>query len=336
MLQSLRRSIWFGLFCLTLASRAASAQQVHELSYRDRLYAAVAVGQDLIVVGHPGLMLHSGDLGKTFTRVPIPTRDALFGIAFNAAGFGAAVGRSGLVLLSEDKGKTWTKVEAKVAGEDAAHLFAIDVLPDGTLVAVGEFGALLRSVDRGKTWTRQKFSIELPNTEDAVEELNNVEEAQLTSVHFIDAQHGFISGDYGLVLESTDAGQTWKRQNTRAEGLLFSLAIAGPGHLIAAGGDGIVIETRDGGASWKKLPTNTGEHLYGVWASGDRTLVVGANGVILRREGDQPLKPVATDLHTWLISAAFVDAQHGVLVGGRGYVVASDDGGQHFKRIFGE
>ena len=337
-------------FSLLLTSSAA-AEPIRKLAHRDRLYDAAALGGELFIVGHPGLLLTSSDKGKTFSRRSLPTRDALFSIAFNDKGFGAIVGRSGLVFVSADKGKTWSKHEAKAAGEEQAeHLFAVDVLDDGVIVAVGEFGAIMRSEDQGKTWSRQPYSAVRPKSAEeladsegrsrlSMEEENEgaIEEARLTSVHFADAQRGFIVGEFGLVLISEDGGKSWNRQDAGAEVLLFDVSVVSRDHVVAVGSEGVVVETLDGGSTWQRRETGTHEHLYGVSANGERTVVSGAGGVVLRgKRGAERLEPIPTDVHTWLVSIAFVDANNGIVVGGRGYILGTTDGGAHYQNVFGE
>jgi photosystem II stability/assembly factor-like uncharacterized protein len=36
------------------------------------------------------------------------------------------------------------------------------------------------------------------------------------------------------------------------------------------------------------------------------------------------------------VSIAFADATHGIIVGGRGYLLRTSDGGAQFKNVFGE
>lgn len=334
-----------------LITSSAWAEPIRKLAHRDRLYDAATLGGELFVVGHPGLLLTSSDQGKTFVRRTLPTRDALFSIAFNDQGLGAIVGRSGLVLISADKGKTWSQHEAKAAGEEQAeHLFAVDVLDDGVIVAVGEFGVIMRSEDQGKTWSRQPYSAARPKTAEelaasesrsriSMEEENEgaIEEARLTSVRFADTQRGFIVGEFGLVLISEDGGKSWNRQNAGAEVLLFDVSVVSRDHVVAVGSEGVVVETLDGGTTWQKRESGTHEHLYGVSANAERMVVSGAGGTILRgTRAAPPLEPVRTDVHTWLVSVAFFDDKTGIIAGGRGYVLRTTDGGAHYKNVFGE
>lgn len=340
-----------GSFCLP--SLLAHAEPVRSISYRDRLYDAAGSGGNLFVVGHPGHLLRSRDGGASFEAVSAGLHDeALFSIAFNDKGQGAIVGRSGVALVSLDKGEHWSPAPVKL-GEETPSLFGVDVLEDGTIVAVGEFGAIVRSEDHGKTWTRSSYSAELHGAQvpdvaaaptaachtvgDAeTENEGAAEEARLTDVGFADATRGLVVGEFGLVLRSEDGGRTFTRQNSCVDKQLYGLSVIDAKRAIAVGAEGSAIETMDGGTTWLVRPTGTSDHLFGVRADAKRALVVGAAGIALVRKGDGSFKLADTGVHSWLASAWLDDKGHGVIVGGRAYVLRTQDGGDTQQRIFGD
>jgi hypothetical protein len=88
--------------------------------------------------------------------------------------------------------------------------------------------------------------------------------------------------------------------------------------------------------TWLVRPTGTSDHLFGVCADAKRALVVGAAGTALVRSGEGPFKPADTGVHSWLASAWMDDKGQGLIVGGRGYVLRTKDGGNTQQRTFGE
>jgi photosystem II stability/assembly factor-like uncharacterized protein len=336
---------------LTLALSSpllAHAEPLKGLSHRDRLYDAAAFGDSLFVVGHPGRLLRSRDQGKTFESLSVAKHDeALFSIAFNTKGEGAIVGRSGFVLTTQDGGQTW-KPSLVQLEEEKPGLFAVAVLEDGSIVAVGNFGVIVRSTDHGKTWSRSSYSVDKAEQTEAqaaacggagsAEDDNEgaIEEARLTDVRFVDDQHGFAVGEFGLIVASDDGGKTFKRQNSCTGRLLYGVAALGPKQLMAVGSDGTVVETKDAGATWSVVPTGITEHLFGVYADSKRALVVGAAGTVLTRESDGKLVQIPTSVHSWLASASLDSQGRGVIVGGRAYVLHTQDGGKTQQRTSGE
>ncbi|MEY4510847.1 MAG: hypothetical protein RLZZ450_2969 [Pseudomonadota bacterium] len=338
----------FVLGLLSLGSSAITParaeQKLRMLSHRDRLYDVTSVGDRLFVVGHPGRVLRSRDIGKTFESMNVVKHDeALFSVAFNAKGEGAIVGRSGVVLMSADKGDTWTSTVVDVDKEKPS-LFSVDVLGDGTIVAVGDFGIIVRSTDHGKTWSRSSYAAELPADAPTCtggpagggDNADSIGEARLTDVEFVNDQQGYLVGEFGLVARTDDGGLTFKRQNSCTDRLLYSVAVVTPTRLLAVGADGTAIESTDGGTTWAALPTGTIEHLFGVFADAQRAVVVGAAGTVLARSGEGPLSLAKTDVHSWLAGAWLDGKGQGVIVGGRAFVLSTRDGAKTQTLISGE
>jgi photosystem II stability/assembly factor-like uncharacterized protein len=336
------------LVVLSCLASHASAGELPGVSHRTRFYDSAAHGENVFVVGYPGTMLRSSDGGKSFVTVKVPTRDALFSVDINNAGVGAAVGRGGLVLLTADGGATWAATNALPDSKDSGdkpHLFAVDVLDDGSMVAVGDFATIVHSGDRGKSWTARTFDPTLPEqpAESAndglpVQEDENAgfeDEARLTGVSFGDPKHGFIVGEFGIVLTTEDGGVTWKRQRGATDKLLFSVHARTGTHVVAAGSEGTIVETTDG-SSWSVVPTPTTNHLFGVWTSSDITFGVGADGTIVRRSAGGPFQIVPSHVHTWLSSVALHDPARGVIAGGLGHLLRTNDAGKSFTVATGE
>lgn len=324
----------------------ASADVLPGVSHRTRLYDSASYKESAFVVGHPGIVLRTTDHGAHYTNVKVPTTDALFSIDINQAGQGAIVGRSGLVLVTSDGGNTWTKTNALTDVEkedDRPHLFAVDVLENGTIVAVGSFATIVRSTDLGKTWERSAIDVTLPHdprsrSHDDEEDMNAgfEEEARLTGVSFGDDKAGYVVGEFGMVLRSDDGGASFKRQRSATETLLFSVHAVSAKHAVASGSDGTIVETTDG-QTWKRVTSGTTNHLFGIWASADTCVAVGADGaVVLRKGASAPFQVVPTHIHTWLSSVALHDGTHGTVTGGLGHLLLTKDAGSTFSVVVGE
>src|SRR5213078_3367990 len=118
------------------------------------------------------------------------------------ADHGVVVGGGGLYLESADRGLTWT---SRPLGVDR-QLFLIRFLPGGTGFMLGEFGTFLRTDDGGKEWRPIELDWEklLPELAAAL----GLVEPHLYDVAFCDASHGWMVGEYGLILASEDRGRS--------------------------------------------------------------------------------------------------------------------------------
>jgi photosystem II stability/assembly factor-like uncharacterized protein len=326
----------------------ASADVLPGVSHRTRLYDSASYKESAFVVGHPGVVLRTNDHGAHYTAIKVPTTDALFSIDINQAGQGAIVGRSGLVLVTSDGGNTWTKTNAlsDVENEDdRPHLFSVDVLENGTIVAVGSFATIVRSTDLGQTWQRATVNVNLPQDsrsrgrqhEEEEEDINAgfEEEARLTSVSFGDDKVGYAVGEFGMVLRSDDGGASFKRQRSATDTLLFSVHAVSAKHVVASGSDGTIVETTNG-QTWKRVTSGTTNHLFGIWASADTCIAVGADGAVVVRKGSAPFQVIPTHVHTWLSSVALHDGTHGTVTGGLGHLLLTKDAGSTFSVVVGE
>jgi len=108
---------------------------------------------------------------------------------------------------------------------------------DGTLVVVGERGHILRSKD-GIDWQQSQVPVQ----------------ANLTSVYFVDAQHGWAVGHDATILATKDAGVSWQLQQFKPEldKPLFDVFFKDSQHGFAVGAYGLFFQTRDGGQSWQQ------------------------------------------------------------------------------------
>lgn len=106
------------------------------------------------------------------------------------------------------------------------------------LVAVGERGAVLLSDDGGASF-RQARSVPT--------------RATLTSVSFTDERNGWAVGHWGVILRTTDGGETWslQRDDTSVDQPLFSVWFSDARNGVAAGLWSLILRTDDGGEHWE-------------------------------------------------------------------------------------
>jgi len=327
---------------LGLVNTPAYAGVLDEISHRDKFYDIHVQGEEVFVVGYPGLLLHSADRGETWEKIDVGTRDALFAIDINQKGRGLIVGRTGLVLMTTDGGKTWAQRDSGVKD----HLFNVDVTESGQAWAVGHFGTILHSPDGGLSWKAQEFQAEFPEGTPEAEKgvISDAEkenegaaaEARLNAVGFAGDQRGWIAGEFGLVLHTEDGGKTWKRQPSASGKLLFALHVLDEKRILAAGSEGTLMETLDGGRTWKPIDAGTKLHILGLFPAGEDLYLVGRDGLLLvRRAGEGSFQPQKSGLYTWLMTVSFPGPQVGFAAGGRGFLLKTTDAGKSWQRLSG-
>ncbi|SEN54255.1 Uncharacterized protein SAMN04487857_12135 [Pseudomonas sp. ok272] len=187
------------------------------------------------------------------------------------------------------------------------------------LVAVGQRGHILFSDDTGKHWQQAAVPIS----------------ADLNAVSFPSASQGWAVGGDGVVLHSSDAGATWRKQlDGREIGDLLvqhysALASAEPGNeqwpLLVAEGQRLVAQGAD-------------KPLLDVWFANDKLgYVVGVFNLILRTEdGGQswtPFQDRTDNPQGFHLNAIASTGDALYIAGEQGLLLKWDDAGQRFAAV---
>lgn len=241
--------------------------------------AVARAGDRMVSVGEGGSVLLSDDDGATWRQAAnVPVAVALTDVAFIDARRGWAVGHSGALLRSDDGGENW-KLQAdgrrvaqwvaeeaadmaqKAASDDektkagraariAASLAADG--PDKPLLTVffvdalrgyaaGAYGLALETRDGGETW--RSIMGRLPNP------------AGNHLYRIVASPRGpTIVGEQGLLIRSTDGGESFEAVESPYEGTFFTALTLKDGGLLAAGLKGNVWRGDAELEKWRRIP----------------------------------------------------------------------------------
>lgn len=229
----------------------------------DMLYGLSVEGRNGIAVGDFGLVVESGDGGKTWTRqAKAPTDLGLFAVA-RKAGRCIAAGQQGLIVTAADC-KQW-QVSAPAT---KARILAVAVNSGGVAYAVGGFGTLLKSGDWGKTWQALMPDWKAFSSDGA--------EPHLYDVHVADDGEVTVVGEFEMVLRSRNGGANWTLLH-KGKRSLFGLTVMDNGDIYAVGQEGAILKATDNGGKWTELTSGTQSILTGIWARPDGQVV--ASGI---------------------------------------------------------
>ncbi len=166
----------------------------------------------------------------------------------------------------------------------------------------------------------------------------------LFSTCFVNDREGWVVGELGRVLHTTDGGETFTRSDTGTRLAILSVACVPDGSVVVTGQYGLALRSRDGGATWQKLTTGTERNLLSVaFASAEVGVAVGDYGTIVRTtDGGNTWQkaampdpiPLPEDIaeiiepgDVLLYDIDFADATHGWIVGEFGVTFNTVDGG---------
>lgn len=234
------------------------------------------------------------------------------------------------VYRSTDAGESWSVYGSGIS----TGLLELERIDNTTLAGVSGKGDVWRSTDEGLTW-RQVFDGpgDLPAS---------------WSLHFVDAQHGWVVGQSGFIFASDDAGLTWRQVNNGCGVQIQGMEFLTDNFGIAVGHNGYVFRTTNGGRWWEvqKLEV-TGqifgrdESLHGVSIIDSGFAVVAGPGGTVFRTYDGGVSwqsvgfPVLPDSF-WIEDVKFTSRTNGWLVGlygSGGAVYHTTDGGNSWIQV---
>lgn len=143
-----------------------------------------------------------------------------------------------------------------------------------------------------------------------------------------------IAGEFGMILQTTDGGQTWIRRDSlltprEPEPPYWIAGTQKGSNIYLAGAAGVMRASADGGATWAQLPAPSAEGVFGVAVtSAGQPAVAGAVGLIGILNGPEWTIADRSELQllSWLRTPVEMPDGRLVMLGGRATVIAFKDG----------
>jgi photosystem II stability/assembly factor-like uncharacterized protein len=157
---------------------------------------------------------------------------------------------------------------------------------------------------------------------------------------------GWMVGELGRILRTTDGGKTWVRQDAGTKRPFLAMSCLDAKTAWIGGKEGIVYATKDGGDSWTKLPTGSSRHIFAMqFVNAERGHAAGDFGTMVHTEDggktwtsmrvpetvalpDSALDTGVEPGDVNLYGISYGDADHVWVVGEFGIVIMSEDGGR--------
>jgi photosystem II stability/assembly factor-like uncharacterized protein len=261
------------------------------------------------VVGGNGVILHTGNAGKTWQKQTSRVKVALQDVACAGAKRAWAVGPKGTILHTANGGATWAKQRGgtseyfrAVTAIDARHAWVVSAASGASHAAV------LRTTNGGATWKKVSSAWDLYDVAFAdaqhgwtVGEAGYVgttvdggahwaddtlpTSANFTGVTFASATDGWLVGEFNTPAYTTDGGGIWGKQIAAGSGDFDDITCSSANRAWAVG-LGTIVHTTSGGTLWstQTYPSSLGTlvQLQAVTSHGARAWAVAPHGLILR------------------------------------------------------
>ena len=266
---------------------------------RDVFYDVdTASGEPFWFVGNAGTVLEASAGDGRWERHELPEPVNLQGVAVSDGGTVVAAGNHGAVFVLRSGEEQWGSHRLPVS-DRAGKMVEAAWINDAFWIT-GEMGAIYRSDVEAQHWS------DLGINEDM--SLNDIARSPDGGL--------WIAAEFGVVLHSVDAGQSWRKTEHGRESLR-SLAFNPGGDGVIVGNNGTVLFSDDGGQAWRTVKTATKEHLYDVEFDGEKWIAIGNSGVILASSNGQVWQPhqpagFGSSYHTRLIATG-----EGVVIAGQ-------------------
>jgi photosystem II stability/assembly factor-like uncharacterized protein len=247
--------------------------------------------------------------------------------------------QSGAVLTSADNGKTWTR---NVLGP--VSLIDITTCPDGSFIAVDFYRKVWSADARAAQWTAHELTkprtpltvacdkkgqwwvagtratIAMSADKGATWKITDLgEDAQITTMQFVDTDFAIAAGEFGMTIASTDGGATWaKRTAMPGEFYPYAVLFSSRNDGWASGIGGQMLHTNDGAKTWTKA-ADAPAALYRLFTHKGAPMGVGAAGVVARLQGNTWQNVAYPDaVPAFLGGAASLTQQDALVIGGPG------------------
>ena len=219
------------------------------------LFCSYTVPGKWFVAGANGTILQSIDNGLNWNTMNSGTQQFIKGCGFTSSPVrGYAVGTNGLINYFD--GINWN-IQTSLTSND---LNGVYVFEDGRAYVAGNQSTILYY--NGTSWTNQTSPLNF----------------DVKEIRFANQNLGYAVGRNGIILKTTDAGNTWDPSLTGVDVDFNSVEAIGTDSAWATGTGGIVYTTTNSGLSWTRYSVGDTQNQSSLRIKGGKGHIGGNSG----------------------------------------------------------
>ena len=219
---------------------------------------------DGIVIGSGGTIKKTTNGGETWFSVSSGTYLRLQEGTFINDQQGWACGDNGIIIKTTNGGNMWTTI-SYVTSDNISYIQFIDENTGWVTTELN--GEIWKTTDGGYTWN---FKYESP--------LN----WNLNKLQFVNDTEGWAVGEWGLVVKSTNGGESWFQTNTVTGEGMFGIYFYDSEHGFVVGKDENILRSTNGGVNWILDRSGSAYEFYNVFfVDNNHGWIIGSSGIIL-------------------------------------------------------
>ena len=159
------------------------------------------------------------------------------------------------------------------------------------------------------------------------------------AVHFNNTNEGWAVGDWGLIVHTTDGGQSWERQESGVGNWLGDVQFVDANTGWAVGSAGTILHTADGGLAWNIQSSPLAVDLYVLSFVDNQRGWIGHSGAVLKTtDGGNSWTNVGSGIPSQVQDMQFFDVNEGALICNSGNpsdgrILITSDGGVTWTSI---
>ena len=280
------------------------------------------------------VLLKTTDGGKIWIEVKTDTTLPYNSIYFVDKDTGFVFGEDGIILRTTDGGNSWntSSIDNYMSAYLDVFFFRAVAFTDkstGFLVGAGYYGnEIYKTTDCGRTWQWNEGV------------LNPKVFGSLYDINFTDINHGFIAGDGGVFLITTDGGNTWRHDTAGSDNYSTCFTdtlngwICGGNSTIDADYGGFIYNTTNGGINWVKAESNKsfGQLFKIKFSDKNNGWIIGQSGILYRTTDGGSNWISQREKSYNFNSIYFVDESNGWAAGDSGIILHTTDGGNNWEK----